>query len=129
MYGRNSTNIFNRGISSNNNSSNSGGNIFSRNNNTSSNNNTNSYGNSNKNGYNSSNNNNGNKLKLGTNRVDNYIAMGSPRNLEDINPRWINSEMCPMSICIRPETFHLSLVELRLEDYFLIRTNKMDREQ
>ena len=34
-----------------------------------------------------------------------------------------------MSIVTRPEAFHLTVTELRVEDYFLMRTEKLKREE
>lgn len=128
-YGNNNS----YGNSGNNNSS-YGNNSYGNNsygNNSSSGNNSygnNSYGNSyGNNSY--GNNNNNSSGNIGSYRVERYNATNPPRQLEDINPKWKSSELNPMSIVTRPEAFHLSVTELRLEDYYLIRTQKVKRDE
>lgn len=126
MYGRNNSNIFNKGPSN----TSSSGNIFSRN--ASSTNPTNPYANNNSYNnasYNSSyNNSNGNSNSsigdVGSYRVADYKPGQPPRSLEDINLKWKSPDLNPVSIAVRPETMHLSVVELRNEDYCLIRRQK-----
>lgn len=51
-----------------------------------------------------------------------------PRSLEEINVKWKTSELNPLSISLRPETIHLSVIELRNEDYFLMRKQKVTQD-
>lgn len=56
--------------------------------------------------------------KLGSYRVSHYDAFKIPSDFLSTNPAW--KEITPMSINLREETFHLSPVEQRVEDYYLI---------
>ena len=127
LFGRNNTNIFNKGPSNTSSSTN----IFSRNassNNTSP---SNPYTNNNNSSYNhnnSYNNSSSNIGKVGSYRVPDYKPGQAPRVLEDINVKWKSADLNPISISVRPETMHLSVVELRNEDYCLIRRHKASNE-
>lgn len=64
-----------------------------------------------------------NQLRLGSYRIQRY----NPDKLSEcINnaTQWKNH--IPISICLREETTHLTPTELRAEDYYLIRTKKID---
>lgn len=62
---------------------------------------------------------------LGSYRVANYQDEELPTAaLITVTPVW--KEINPNSIVAKEKTLHLSLTELRVEDYFMIRTNKLE---
>jgi hypothetical protein len=65
---------------------------------------------------------------LGSYRVPDYKEDGGPSPfLKEYTVIW--KEYTPSSIAIKDQTLHLSVTELRVEDYFMIRTNKLQPKQ
>lgn len=63
------------------------------------------------------------ELRVGSNRLQ-YEYGIIPDKMRGMLPQW-KEEQWPASITCRPETLHLSGVEFRLEDYYLIRNKKL----
>lgn len=62
--------------------------------------------------------------RLGTYRLDSYHENDKPTALmTSMNEKW--KEFMPSSIGTKDKTIHLSIIELRIEDYFLIHSKRL----